>query len=113
MPAFNDLTGQVFGRLTVLYRAENYISPTGQQQTRWHCRCECGNEVDVNAFELRRGRTVSCSCNRREKAAETAKRKLEDLTGCVFGQLTVLYRAEDYISRSNQHIPCYLSYIVA
>lgn len=101
-----DLTGQVFGRLTVLYRAENYMSPvTGNQKTRWHCRCECGNEVDVAAQSLRTGRTTSCGCYRRKQVSVASKSKLVDLTGCVVGRLTVLYRAEDYISSSGNRIP--------
>ena len=106
MSPAKDLTGQVFGRLTVLYRAENYISPaTGNVQIRWHCRCECGNEVDVHASSLQRGKTKSCGCYRQEQASKVAKNKLADLTGCVFGRLTVLYRAEDYVSSSGNHIP--------
>ena len=104
MSPIKDLTGQVFGRLTVLYRAENYISPTGKHHPRWHCRCECGNEVDVNASSLRAGKTTSCGCYRREQSSVAAKSKLEDLTGCVFGRLTVLYKAEDYINSSGNRI---------
>lgn len=33
-----DLTGQRFGRLTVIERAEN--SPNGA--AKWVCRCDCG-----------------------------------------------------------------------
>ena len=106
MPPIKDLTGQKFGRLTVMYRVENYISPTtGYPHTRWHCRCECGNEVDVNMYALRHGSTQSCGCYRRERSSATAKKKMVDLTGCVFGRLTVLYRAEDYIGSSGNRIP--------
>ena len=38
-----DLTGQKFGRLTVLKRAENYISPNGEKRAQWLCKCECGS----------------------------------------------------------------------
>ncbi len=39
-----DLTGQKFGRLTVLYRTENK-----SKMTRWVCECECGDIHDYNA----------------------------------------------------------------
>lgn len=53
-----DLTGQRFGKLTV-------ISDTGrayQGNTIWHCRCDCGNEVDVIGRSLTSGNTRSCGC---------------------------------------------------
>lgn len=56
-----DLTGQTFGLLTVARRAPNYISKTGQEAV-WHCHCECGNELDVRAGQLRSGHTKSCGC---------------------------------------------------
>lgn len=34
-----DLTGQVFGKWTVLYRA-NKVATNGA--IYWHCKCECG-----------------------------------------------------------------------
>lgn len=54
---FNDLTGQKFGRLTVIKR----VSPIGQK-VRWLCRCDCGNLKDIAAFELTSGNTKSCGC---------------------------------------------------
>ena len=60
-----DLTGQTFGKLTVLYRVENHIQKNGQQKTQWHCKCECGNECDVCADYLKANRTKSCGCIRK------------------------------------------------
>lgn len=88
MPAFKDLTGQRFGRLTVLSRAEDYISPAGKKTVRWLCRCDCGNEVTVLRSQLTRG-TASCGCLQREAAQANAT----DLTGQRFGRWTVLRRA--------------------
>lgn len=76
-----DLTGRVFGRLTVLRRAENKNG-----RTRWLCRCECGNEKEVSAHELKNGRTRSCGC-----MAGRAGRSLADITGRRFGRLVALY----------------------
>lgn len=52
-----DLTGQRFGKLTVLGPAENIGA-----QTAWKCRCDCGRETVVATKRLRAGRTVSCGC---------------------------------------------------
>ena len=56
-----DLTGQVYGRLTVIRRAENVNG-----RTRWHCLCSCGNETDVATGLLRSGGTRSCGCLSKE-----------------------------------------------
>ena len=89
MPAFVDLTGRRFGRLTVIGRAEDYISPTGKKTVRWMCKCDCGRSVTVLRNSLLSGHTLSCGCLQRE-AAESAA---EDLTGAQFGEWTVLSRA--------------------
>lgn len=87
MPAKKDLTGQRFGRLVVLKEA----LPIGGRIT-WHCRCDCGNEKDIKGICLTRSTqpTRSCGCLQREKTSETNRK--EDLTGKVFGRLTVLQR---------------------
>ena len=89
MPAFVDLTGRRFGRLTVIGRAEDYISPTGKKTVRWMCKCDCGRSVTVLRNSLLSGHTLSCGCLQRE-AAESAA---EDLTGKQFCAWTVLSRA--------------------
>lgn len=32
----------------------------------WHCRCDCGNEIDVPTRYLKSGNTRSCGCLNRE-----------------------------------------------
>lgn len=66
MPKHKDLTGQRFGRLVVVRRAEN----DAHQNTRWLCRCECGMERVVLGKNLRNGSTRSCGCLHDEKARE-------------------------------------------
>lgn len=61
-----DLTGQRFGRLVVI--CENGRAKNGS--VIWLCKCSCGNEVTVHGSELRRGKTQSCGCFRRDRAAE-------------------------------------------
>ncbi len=59
-----NLTGQKFGRLTVVAPADNIGS-----RTAWRCRCDCGQEVVVKTVRLRSGRTISCGCSRAESGA--------------------------------------------
>lgn len=54
MSEFQDLTGQRFGKLTVLERADDYISPSGHKMTRWLCKCDCGNQKIINSGSLKR-----------------------------------------------------------
>lgn len=63
---FQDLTGQCFGSLTVIKRADDYISPSGNKIVQWLCRCDCGNEKTVMGASLKRGRTRSCGCLQKE-----------------------------------------------
>ncbi len=61
-----DLAGRKFGRLMVLY-------DTGERKNGkviWHCKCDCGNEVDVKSVNLISGYTTSCGCYNRERVAE-------------------------------------------
>lgn len=57
MGRFIDITGQRFGRLVVLKRAENF-----GECTAWLCRCDCGNEKVIRSSSLTNGRTKSCGC---------------------------------------------------
>lgn len=47
-----DLTGQKFGKLTVLKKDENRKTNCGSY---WICQCECGNIKSVRSSSLRRG----------------------------------------------------------
>ncbi len=58
-----DITGQTFGRLTVIRRAEKN---TLGNQPQWECSCECGNTRIVVGGNLRNGHTTSCGCYQRE-----------------------------------------------
>lgn len=79
-----DLTGQVFGRLTVLYQSD-----IAGKKIKWHCLCACGNTSDVDGYKLRIGETQSCGCLSRELIS---KRQLINLAGKRFARLVVLKR---------------------
>lgn len=53
-----DITGQRFGRLTVVKRSytdnDNFIV--------WECKCDCGNIHFARAYPLRKGDIKSCGC---------------------------------------------------
>ena len=71
-----DLTNQKFGLLTALYP----VRKAGRAM--WHCRCDCGQEYDATSYNLRKGITWHCGCQRRK-----------DLTNKKFNSLTALYPA--------------------
>lgn len=86
--AKRDLTGQKFGRLTVLYE----LPERKNGKIQWRCRCDCGNEKDVLSTSLTSGHTQSCGCLQKEKMSAANKRNI-DLVGHRFGRLVVLSRS--------------------
>lgn len=62
MAVCKDLTGKVFGYLTVVSRAEN----TKDGRARWNCVCKCGNLTVVPTYRLNSGGCKSCGCKRFE-----------------------------------------------
>lgn len=77
--------------LTVIERAENYISPKGGKCAQFSCKCDCGNMVVVTANRLKGGRTKSCGCLNKKLTGERAhKLFFKDLTGERFGRLTAI-----------------------
>lgn len=57
-----DLIGQKFGKLTIIKKAKDIISPKGGKSTTVLCRCECGNTKIVRLANLKKGHTKSCGC---------------------------------------------------
>ena len=66
-----DLTGQRFGRLTVLCPAD---SGNSGGSALWHCRCDCGKETDITYSSLVYGRYKSCGCLKKENQKELSGR---------------------------------------
>lgn len=69
MPKFVDLTGDRYGRLTVVKQVPNVIHKWSTK-TAWLCRCECGEKVVVISGNLRSGNTRSCGCQKLEAAVK-------------------------------------------
>lgn len=82
---FIDITGQKFGRLTVIGRAK---SEDGGR-TKWDCKCDCGSKVVVVGYSLKNGNTSSCGCFSREVKLTRFEQGRIDLIGKTFGRLTV------------------------
>lgn len=58
----HDLTGQRFGRLTVIGLKE-----TDTRKTYWVCQCDCGNVKEARSDSLLAGSIRSCGCMKREQ----------------------------------------------
>ena len=57
-----DLTGQTFGKLTVIERADSRLDKYGRKVAYWRCKCLCGKVTEVRGAELTSGHTKSCGC---------------------------------------------------
>ena len=57
-----NLVGRTFGRLVVLSKAKDYISPKGMRNRKWVCKCTCGTLKEVAQTSLTSGDTKSCGC---------------------------------------------------
>lgn len=79
-----DLTGQVFGQLTVIER----VKFPGEHESHWKCMCTCGNDIIAIAGNLKRGQTQSCGCTAYDRGAAE---RIIDIAGQKFGMLTALY----------------------
>lgn len=90
MRKYEDLVGQKFEMLTV----EALADPTPSGARRWLCRCDCGNTAIVLETNLKRHSTRSCGCL-----------KSPDLSGQVFGKLTVIGRSDKRSPRGKRTTP--------
>lgn len=67
-----NLTGQRFGNLVAISRADN--DPSGK--TRWLCRCDCGEEKVILSTNLVRGLTRSCGCFNKSTVSERMRKHM-------------------------------------
>ena len=85
MGKYIDLSGQKFGRLTVLQRDNE------QKGVKWICQCECGNIITTNTDSLKAGKKRSCGC----MIDDWRKSKHSDIIGNRYGRLVVIGEAEN------------------
>ncbi|MTD42449.1 hypothetical protein GIX45_28240 [Erwinia sp. CPCC 100877] len=81
----NDLVGKRFGKLVALRPTEKR---SRQGAVYWHCKCDCGNEIDVTRPNLMQGHYVSCGCVN----AENNKK---------FREIAKEFRERNYVDGSN------------
>lgn len=79
-----DLTGQRFGKLVARKRVVNH-----DKSVSWLCDCDCGGDTSVLMSNLGRV-TNSCGCLYSESARKRGMDSVVDLTGKIYGRLTVL-----------------------
>lgn len=73
-----ELSGQKFGRLTVVNQADNKSG-----RVCWKCECECGNIKTISAQTLLNGGTKSCGCLRQEMVAQKNTKHGKSIRGQV------------------------------
>ena len=76
MGRFIDISGNHYGRLTVI---------AYQKNSKWLCRCDCGNYKTVLGSSLRNGNTRSCGCIHSEQLAKRNHKKRKH--GCTDDRL--------------------------
>lgn len=85
MAKLKNLKGKQFGYWTVIERASDHITPSGNKFVRWLCECKCGEIESVWASNLSRGASTKC-----KKCVYI----IEDLTDKKFGRLTIVERKD-------------------
>jgi len=70
MSIAKDLSGNTYGRLTVIKQAAR-VKP---KKTYWECVCACGNLYVTRADALKSGQTQSCGCYQKEQSAKSGKK---------------------------------------
>ena len=85
-----NLIGKRYDKLVVVEQMES----TKQGQRRWLCKCDCGGTCVSTTGNLNSGHTTNCGC-----------KKSPDLTGKVFGKLTVLGRSDKRNPRGKRTTP--------
>lgn len=79
--SMKDIRGKKVGKLTVLFPTEKRDA---KGSVYWHCRCECGNEIDVSEDGLIHGNYRSCGCYKREAVWNNIHNQLHLIDGtCV------------------------------
>ena len=86
----DNYIGKKYGKLTVISRVDDYISPSGTKVARYLCKCDCGNDYITRGGWLSCGKSTCCNeCSQKSKATKMTK----DLSGLRFGRWTVIDKA--------------------
>jgi len=66
-----DVCGERFGRLVAIKRNDKKSSEmkkVNRAKSYWECKCDCGNTVNVELYNLKSGVVSSCGCLRSENS---------------------------------------------
>ena len=64
MRDYSQYTNQKFGKLTVLFAFQREDGKKViRKNTYFHCKCDCGKEVDIPSSSVITGRQRSCGCD--------------------------------------------------
>ena len=103
MGTVKDLTGQKFGRLTVIEQ-HGFGKPNkyGCRYAIWYCKCDCGNYCEMDTGTLKRKRNNhSCGCLAKEHLKDMANQNVTHgmtgsrLLGCYKAMMSRCYRKKD------------------
>ena len=64
-----DLTGKIFGKLTVIRIDDNLTKKKNRLQ--WVCKCECGTTKTISGQSLKSGAASSCGCGQGKKGMDS------------------------------------------
>lgn len=126
---YKDLTGEVFGMLTVSHRVEDFIGGNGHRHIQWLCECSCGGSRIVKGASIAAGYNKSCGCSQYgdgdtkrmwsefkamkaddslvpvKDSPKKVGRRRKDLVGQAFGWLTPLRHGSDIVPTTGRKIP--------
>jgi hypothetical protein len=83
MGKFIDLTGKIFGRLTVIEKVEQPKHLKGHKRIYWLCKCNCGNEKTVSTTDLNLKKIQSCGCYHMERITKSFG---ESTKNCIYSK---------------------------
>lgn len=93
-----DLTGKRFERLLVVSKIEG--KKTKNRSQIWLCKCDCGNEIEASADNLKNHNLNSCGCYAKEVQSKIGKARYKNILGETFGLLTVIKKMPSKNNRS-------------
>lgn len=64
-----NIKGEKFGRLKAIKFINKKDSENGRSS--WLCECDCGNDLVVESYSLRKNKTFSCGCYRTERVKDS------------------------------------------
>ena len=90
---FKDETGNIYGYLTVLSRAEN---TKRRAALNGLCQCKCGKTCIILGKHLRSGNTKSCGCLQKERAIQSNINRVDSIIGKQFGKKLIVIKENGF-----------------